>query len=94
MISFMLVKFVCKEWLSSIDHPVSGRGCTEINEKFTHSKYFKYLRVIDFDKSTIFEIVPTDIRQNKWLEKLTNIREHIFYKTLDENGEDDEVDEE
>ena len=39
---------VCKEWSSSIDNPVAWIGRTKINEEFIHSKYFKYLRVIDF----------------------------------------------
>jgi len=85
---------VCIEWFYSIDHRVSWRGCTEINFLFPRSRYFRYLKVIDFEESSISEMVPIDIRKNKWLEGLTNMREHIFYKSLDDYGEEDEVDEE
>ena len=69
--------------LSIIDHPVSWRGCTEINEKFIESMYFKYLRVIDFSKSNIYDTCSVDLRKNVWLEELTNLKQtitqNIFY---------------
>ena len=84
---------VCKEWLSSIEHPVSWRGCTEINKKFTHSKYFKYLRVIDFSKSNIYDAISVNIKKNKWLEEIRNLKQtivqKIFYYDEDNYDADD-----
>jgi len=45
-------------------------GCTEINEKFTHSKYFKHLRVIDSSNYRISKFpYEFNLNHNKWLEE-------------------------
>jgi len=81
---------VCKDWNSTIEHPVSWSGCKKINEKFIHSKYFKYLRVIDFSDYHFHQTFSFDIRY-KWLEKLnvrSSYRKEVQYDYVFVNVED------
>jgi len=78
---------VCKYWLSSIDHPLSWRGCIKLNEEFIkefiETKYFKYLGVNDFTKLYLVDICSFDtcfsdtcccivLRKQGWLHELNN----------------------